>query len=45
MAKNRNRNKQVPQNIQQPKTNQPVKLSLTEEQKLEIEAKQEDVKG
>lgn len=43
MAKNRNRNKQVPQNIQQPKTNQPVKLSLTEEQKLEIEAKQEDL--
>ncbi|MCS4432850.1 hypothetical protein [Aquiflexum gelatinilyticum] len=43
MAKNKNRNKQVPQNTQQPKTTQSVKPTLTVEQKLEIEAKQEEL--
>ena len=47
MGKNKNRNKNVPQNNQTAKTTltPPVKPVLAEEQKIEIELKQEELKS
>ena len=45
MGKNKNRNKPVPQNTQQPKAIEPTKPVLAEEQKLEIEVKHDELKS
>lgn len=45
MSKNKNRNKNIPQNNQPQKPVAPAKPILTEEQKLEIEVKKEEIKS